>query len=139
MAERVFDKNLWTPIPGYYPYAAYPTGEIMNMMTKKILTPSAVGPRYDGDNSAHDYQVVYLRIEGKTVKRLVHRLIAMTFLPWPSGDLNDYDVDHLDYDPTHNDILNLRWLPKRINCMLKSNASTETRQRAVEEYLKMFE
>lgn len=137
MAERVFDKNLWTPIPGYYPYAAYPTGEIMNMITKRILTPQTI--KYDGHGREQTYQVVDLSINGKHVRPRIHRLIAMTFLPWPSMNLDDYDVDHLDYDPTHNDILNLRWLPKRINCMLKSNASTETRQRAVEEYLKMFE
>lgn len=136
MAERVFDKNLWTPIPGYYPYAAYPTGEIMNMITKRILTPHTCSR--DGRGKKQTYQYVFLTIDGKSVHRYVHRLIAMTFLPWPSTNLDEYDVDHLDYDPMHNDILNLRWLPKRVNNLLKSNASTEVRQRAVEEYLKMF-
>lgn len=135
MADRIFNENLWTPIPRHYPYEAYPTGEIRNMITKKILSPFTVNCRgYDTK-----YQQVKLTINGKRIGRYVHRLIAMTFLPWPSMNLDEYDVDHLDYDPSHNDILNLRWMPKKINNMLKSNATAETRQRAVEEYLKMFE
>lgn len=134
MNEINFNENYWTPIPGYYPYEAYPTGEIRNGRTKRILTPRTIH-----SHSLEDvYQVVDVHINGKRFTRLVHRLIAMTFLPWPPGDLNEYEVDHLNHDPTRNDFMNLRWLPKKINHMLKENISDETRRKIVERCYEMI-
>lgn len=136
MSERIFIENYWTPIPGYYPYEAYPTGEIRNGVTKHIMTPQTWST--NGDGYEQKYQYVSLHINRKPVKPPVHRLIAMTFLPWPPGDLNEYDVDHLDYDPTHNDFMNLRWLPKEINRVLKADTNPEARRKIVEKCYEMI-
>ncbi len=132
MSEIIYDENLWRPIPGYYPYEAYPTGEIRNTITGFIVSQSFV--KRDGRGCNQKYLKVNLRHEGKQTQKLVHRLIAMTFLPRPKGNLDDYEVDHLDHDPTNNDFMNLRWLPKRINHMLQPRINSETRRRIVEEY-----
>lgn len=132
--EISFNDNYWTPIPGHYPYEAYPTGEIRNMKTKRIMTQQTKS--FSGNGYEQTYKFVHLRVDGRDVYPFIHRLIAMTFLPWPTGDLDAYDVDHIDRDPTNNDILNLRWLPKEINRALKSGIKPATRRRIVEEYFK---
>ena len=64
------------------------------------------------DNSALDYYVVNLSKNGKQTKMKVHRLVAMAFLPKPSGmDL----VDHIDCDPHNNKVSNLRWCTYQMN------------------------
>ena len=136
MNERTFIENYWTPIPGYYPYEAYPTGEIRHGETKKILAQCTNS--HNGDGYEQKYQFVNIYANGKRTTRLVHRLIAMTFLPWPPGDISEYDVDHLDYDPTHNDFMNLRWLPKEINRVLKSDINPEARRKIVERCYEMI-
>lgn len=134
MSEIKFNENYWTPIPGYYPYEAYPTGEIRNCETKHILTPQKTGR--DGRGCEQKYVKVCLSINGKSIHKKVHRLIALTFLPRPTGDIHDYDVDHLDHDPTHNSIMNLRWLPKKINRALQAGIKPEKYRKLVEEFYK---
>lgn len=134
MNEIKFNENYWTPIPGYYPYEAYPTGEIRNGRTKHIMATKSVAIH----GVDYNYRQVHLFIDGKHVYKYVHQLIAMTFLPWPPGDINEYDVDHLDHDPLRNDFMNLRWLPKGINRALKSGISEEARRKVVERCYEMI-
>lgn len=59
------------------------------------------------------YKVVALRIGGKTIKFLVHRLVYCTF-----NNLDiyiDLDVDHNDNDPDHNWLENLSGLTRSEN------------------------
>lgn len=57
------------------------------------------------DNSA-GYLCVDLRINNRTVKKLVSRLVALTWIPNP----NNYPlINHKDNNPMNNHISNLEW------------------------------
>ncbi len=62
--------------------------------------------------SSKGYYKLNLFIEGKSYNRVLHRLIAQTFIENP----NNYEtVDHIDGDKLNNNISNLRW------CTLQEN------------------
>lgn len=64
------------------------------------------------------YLGVALRVEGKTSKFLVHRLVYCTF---NSVDIHTkLDVDHFDNDPTNNSLENLSLMTRSEN-LLKGN------------------
>lgn len=55
---------------------------------------------------------VYLAKNGKKYARQVHRLVAMAFIPNP----NNYPfVNHLDGNPTNNNVWNLEWCTAKHN------------------------
>ena len=67
------------------------------MLKEKILKP------YTNNKG---YLVVDLRINNKTKKCLVHRIVAETFIPNP----NNYPIiNHKDNNPLNNNIENLEW------------------------------
>ena len=53
---------------------------------------------------------VVLCKDGKTYPRLVHRLVAIAFIPNPD---NKPIIDHIDTDPTNNRVDNLRWVTQQ--------------------------
>lgn len=57
---------------------------------------------------------VVLSKEGKTYPKLVHRLVAIAFIPNPE---DKPVVDHIDTDPNNNRVDNLRWVTVQENCM----------------------
>ena len=58
------------------------------------------------------YLQVHFRENGKSVCRLVHRLIAQAFLPNPN---NLPQVNHKDCNPSNNDVSNLEWCDASYN------------------------
>ena len=52
------------------------------------------------------YAYVDLRINNKTHRRLVHRLVALTYIPNPK---NLPFVNHKDFNPLNNNVENLEW------------------------------
>lgn len=55
----------------------------------------------------------YRRIRINNITYLVHRIIAETFLENPD---NKPQIDHIDRDPSNNDVSNLRWVTASENC-----------------------
>ena len=92
------DDEIWKLIPGFTKYEASTHGRIRNnrngYVRKLIL-------RFDG------YLVVNIRKPGVKEKvELVHRMVALTFIPNPE---NKPTVNHKKHDTTNNNISNLEW------------------------------
>lgn len=82
--------------PGYF---ATPDGQIVSYKTGKrhVLIGGSCNSGYRG---------VLLRKNGKTIRRNVHRLIAITFIDNPH---NLPSVNHVDGNKKNNDVSNLQW------------------------------
>lgn len=100
----MFDKDDYKP---YYNYKVYADGRVWSLAKKRFLSPFK-------NNSG--YLVVNLWIKGKATKKLVHRLVAKSFVeghePW-------LEVDHKDFDKLNNWYRNLRWVTKSFNASHK--------------------
>lgn len=62
--------------------------------------------------SKNGYSVIRLSNEGKTFVYLVHRLVALTFIPNP---YNLQEVNHKDECKTNNNVSNLEWCSRAYN------------------------
>lgn len=86
--------------PGYF---VTENGEIWSNFRKKFL-------KFSIDKNG--YFIVRLRKNNKTYRRLVHRLVAITYIPNP----NKYPiVNHIDENKQNNSIDNLEWCDTKYN------------------------
>ena len=93
LPRAVTDSNQW---------GAY-TRNVRGRVLKQQMVVSPSGVRY---------AKVSLSIDGEVHQWLVHRLVAVAFLPNPEGKL---EVNHKDGDPLHNDVANLEWSTHKEN------------------------
>lgn len=84
-------------------YTINSNGTIYSNKSGRYLNPQKKGKGYLG---------VSLRIDGKTVQKYVHRLVAEKYLPNPN---NLPEVNHKDGDITNNDVSNLEWCSRQDN------------------------
>ena len=76
-------------------------------------------PRLRTDN----YYDVNITIDGKRKKVLLHRLLATAFIPNP----NNYPhIDHIDGNPSNNELSNLRWCTPKMNANNPVRAARES-------------
>jgi len=85
------------PIPGYENYEITPNGLIYNIKRKAWIKP----------NKARLGYYTYT-LNGR--HKLVHRLVALTYLgPCPNDGLK-YEIDHIDENKGNNHYSNLQWI-----------------------------
>lgn len=108
----------WKKIDGYDNYSVSSEGRVRNDKTLRILK---VGYNKDG------YLNVKLWKNGKEKNFLVHRLVAIMFLPNPE---NKPCVDHINCVRDDNRVENLRWSSQKDNCNnpLTRKRSSEARK-----------
>jgi len=103
------DLELWADIPGFANYEVSTWGQVRRK-GRRVLKASV----------ARGYLKVQLSMSGVASQRLIHRLVALTFLPNPD---NLPEVDHKDRVKTNNRLSNLRWVSRRENELNKGRQS----------------
>ena len=107
-------------IPGYEGlYAVTEDGRVWSHM-KETLVGINGGIRRDGGRWLNQIRVtqrtthqrVYLHTNGNTVGMLVHRAVALAYIPNPHGLPH---VNHKDGDPMNNRVDNLEWCDAAAN------------------------
>jgi len=96
------------PHPHFDDYLITEEGEVISTKYKK---PKKITPHANNRN----YLLVQLRKENKTYNKLVHRLVAETFLP---NENNYKEVNHIDRNTLNNNINNLEWVTPQKNTAL---------------------
>jgi hypothetical protein len=103
------DKNqeTWFCHMRYLNYMVSSYGRIKNLYTGKILKPTINDSGYQGVKLYHN--------NGKST-RLVHRLVAETVIPlFYQNRETDYEVNHINFNKTDNNIFNLEWVTRQEN------------------------
>ena len=97
-------KEEWNTINDYPNYEVSNTGKVRNRGTGRILKPY--------NNRGGYLSVVLMSPKGERKFCLVHRLVAMAFIPNP----HDYpQVNHMDGNKDNNCVENLEWCTCRMN------------------------
>ena len=108
--EVVLLAEMWKSIPGYEGYyEASSLGRIRGVdrtVRGRWGAYISRGHILKTNNVHNGYLQVKFSIDGEKTQPLVHRLVAMTFIPNP-GNLPQ--VNHKDGNPANNDMTNLEW------------------------------
>lgn len=90
----------WKDIAGYESlYQVSELGDVFSFKTGRILKPRLTG-KY------RNYHTVVLYTNGMNKNFTVHRLVASAFIP---NIENKPQVNHIDGNPTNNNVSNLEW------------------------------
>lgn len=102
------NEEIWKDIPGYNGrYKASNFGRIRSENYRNTGRSQIMETR-----NHNGYRHIQLQRNGKYVECAVHRLIALTFIPTIESK---NCVDHIDGDPSNNNVSNLRWCTQAEN------------------------
>lgn len=102
-------KQVWKDIKGYEGlYQVNQVGQVRSLNYKRTGKVKRLSPRL----SSNGYLMVNLWKERKPYQYLVHRLVALTFIPNPN---NLPQVNHIDENKFNNTVWNLEWCDSDYN------------------------
>lgn len=91
-------EEIWKWIDGYEDkYEVSTFGNVKSHLTNRLVSTY---------NNLSGYKVVRLHNDGTMKRYLLHRLVAITFIPTVEGKP---EVNHIDRDKLNNHISNLEW------------------------------
>ena len=105
MLENESKMEIFKDIPGYPYYQISNLGRVWNAKTQRYLKASKNNNGY--------YQINLIAINGKRKKELIHRLVAIVFIPNPD---KLPEVEHKDRNRANNNVENLCWVSRSTNC-----------------------
>lgn len=97
----------WCAIKGFENYEVSDDGLVRNKKTKRILKEAIKYKR-----SHFGYAYVFLYSNGKRKMLMVHRIVAIAFIPNP---LNLPQINHKDENSLNNNVANLEWCDAKYN------------------------
>lgn len=101
--------EVFKPIKEYPMYSISSEGRIIKNSTRKMMKPSVMSKGY--------MQINLFTNDGRRKKELVHRLVAITFIP---NENHLPEVNHIDGVRHNNTVSNLEWVTRKEN-VLKSS------------------
>ena len=102
--KTIIYPTIWRFIKGYENiYQISNNGQVKSLRNNKILAPGKTTSGYD---------FVLLSVKGKRENKMIHRLVAETFIPNPNGFK---EVNHIDGDKNNNTVDNLEWCTRKDN------------------------
>lgn len=107
--------EIFKVIKEYPLYSISTEGRVMKNSTRKIMKPSKKPNGY--------MQINLFTSDGRRKKELVHRLVAITFIP---NEKRLPEVNHIDGVRDNNCLSNLEWVSRREN-VLKSSLPRKIR------------
>jgi len=115
----------WKSVPSFPKYEASETGMVRNIKTGRLIKPWL----------SRGYSKFNLRnSKGRKVKTSAHRLVAEAFLgPIP----NDYHVDHINRNPSDNNVSNLRLVDRVTN--MCNTSSYDSKRYLINRIIKLHE
>lgn len=116
-------REQWETIPNYSNYQVSNTGKVRSINYNRTGICKELKFWFD----KLGYARVVLTKNGKCITFLVHRLVAMVFLDNPE---NKAEVDHIDTNPSNNNVSNLRWCTgseNKMNPLTRKRNSTNNR------------
>lgn len=126
--------EIWNPLVSYeglYEVSNFGRVKSLKRQVGTIMFPSVLLVILDG---SHGYSHVSLSKEGCRKRVMVHRLVAMAFIPNPE---NKPHVNHLDSNRKNNHVDNLEWCNQKENmqhALKHGNFSHEHRQKKISQY-----
>lgn len=116
--------ELWAPVPGFeLTHAVSNLGRVMSLTPRRGGRKSEASYRHGRDSyimrphpkKPKGYLKVRIGLCGEKRKNfVVHRLVAMVFIPNPH---NKPQVNHIDGCKTNNTVTNLEWVTNQENCI----------------------